>query len=321
MGDPFIDSMARDDFNRARGKETLSKILNILTPERQELLSLQDVRELLKPKSESYVGMKVVPIDLIVGSEGRYKDFDNTFLPRHEYIRKRWENVDKAHLKDIILPPIKLYEIGGVYFVRDGNHRVSVARSQGVGSIDAEVISLGSEISIHRGMTRQDLKRAVIEYEKVHAFKNTELGKIIKPEELDFTATGRYEEILKHIQVHKYFMNLNKKEEIPFVEAGKDWYAEFFMPIIDLIDEQNLLARFPGRTRADLYMWLIKHWDELKRKYGNNFPLENAVLDYAAKYGKTLGMRMREFIVRLGKGLLGRSRTKRDDSAKEEEVL
>lgn len=299
MGDPLFDNIARDDFNRARSRETFSKVLNILTPERQELLSLQDVRELLKPKGESYVGMKTVPIELIVGSEGRYRDFDKTFLPRYEYIRKRWENVDKAHLKDIILPPIKLYEIGGVYFVRDGNHRVSVARTQGVKNIDAEVISLASEIAIRPGMTRQDLTRAVIAYEKKNVFDNSELGKIISPEELDFTATGRFEEILKHIQVHKYFMNLNRKDEIPFVEAGKSWYNEFFRPIVNLIDEENLLARFPGRTRADLYMWLIKHWDGLKQKYGNNFPLEYAVQDYTEKYGRSLRKQVRELFVSL----------------------
>ncbi len=291
MSDPVIDSLARDDFNRARTRETFSKFLNALSPERQELLSLQDVRELLKPTNESYVGMRTVPIDLIVGSEGRYKDFDNTFLPRHEYVRSRWENVDKAHLKDVRLPPITLYEIGGVYFVRDGNHRVSVARAQGGEAIDAEVVSLGSKIKIKPRMTRQDLKRAVIQYEKKTAFANSDLGKIIRPEELDFTATGRYEEILRHIQVHKYYLNLNRKDEIPFVEAGKSWYNELYTPIIKLIEADRLLSRFPGRTQADLYLWLIAHWDALKRKYGNNFSLEEAVLDYAEKFGKTFWQR------------------------------
>ncbi len=104
----YINFQAREDFNKARSRASISRILNALTPEKQDLLSLEDIRNLIKPKSETYIGMKVIEIDLIVGSEGRYNDFNRTFLPKREFIRNRWENVDKAHLKDIILPPIKL---------------------------------------------------------------------------------------------------------------------------------------------------------------------------------------------------------------------
>ncbi|HUX21073.1 MAG TPA: transcriptional regulator, partial [Spirochaetia bacterium] len=149
-----------------------------------------------------------------------------------------------------------------------------------------------------------------IEYEKKNTFENSELGKIIRPEELNFTATGRYEEILKHIQVHKYFMNLNRKDEIPFVEAGKSWYQELFRPIINLIEEENLLSRFPGRTSADLYMWLIKHWDDLKRKYGDNFPLREAVQDYTDRYGKSLRKRIGQYLASIF-GPFGRIKRKR----------
>ena len=112
-----INFQAREDFNKARSKASISRILNALTPEKQDLLSLEDIRNLIKPKSETYLGMKVVEINLIVGSEGRYNDFNRTFLPKREFIRNRWENIDKAHLKSVILPPIKLYKIGGAYFV------------------------------------------------------------------------------------------------------------------------------------------------------------------------------------------------------------
>src|SRR6056297_2848886 len=162
----FVHSQARDDFNKARSKATISQLLNALTPDRQRLLSLEDVRNLLKPKSEVYKGMQTVPIEKIIGSEGRYKDFTSAFLPKRDFIRGRWESVDRAHLSDVILPPIKLYEIGGVYFVRDGNHRVSVAKMQGTQHIDAEVIELDTEIDIEPGMNTRELKNAVIEYEK-----------------------------------------------------------------------------------------------------------------------------------------------------------
>lgn len=286
MFDPLVQSTAQSDFNKARIRESLSRILYMLTPERQDLLSLQDVRELIKPKAEYYKGMQTVPIEMIVGSEGRYNDFNQSFLPKHEHIRSRWESVDRARLQDITLPPIKLYKIGEVYFVRDGNHRVSVAKLNGGLSIDAEVIELDAEIKIEPSMTHSDLRKKVIEYEKKRAFSETELGKIIKKDKLDFSETGRYLEILKHISVHKYFLNQDKKEEISFVEAGRSWYSNLYQPVIKAIERNKLLFRFPGRTKSDLYVWIIQHWDELKREEGEDVPIEHAAIDYARKFGK-----------------------------------
>ncbi|RKX87682.1 MAG: transcriptional regulator [Spirochaetes bacterium] len=283
----MINLQARDDFNKARSKATISNILHTLTPERQELLSLGDIRKLIKPKSETYIGMKTVDIDLIIGSEGRYKDFNSTFLPKKEFIRNRWESIDKAHLKSVILPPIKLYEIGGSYFVRDGNHRVSVAKMQGVMSIDAEIIRLDTEIPLNPGMTLKKIEEAIIKYEKEHIYLNTELGAIIPAVDLNFTAPGRFYEVLRHIQGHKYFLNESSCEEISFIDAGKSWYKNLYIPIIYLVRDEKILGRFPGRTESDLYMWIIKHWDELKSLNGNNFSLQDAAISFSYKYGKS----------------------------------
>lgn len=292
----FVHSQARDDFNKARSKATISQLLNALTPDRQRLLSLEDVRNLLKPKSEIYKGMQIVPIEKIIGSEGRYKDFTSAFLPKRDFIRGRWESIDRAHLSDVILPAIKLYEIGGVYFVRDGNHRVSVARMQGVEAIDAEVIELDSQIEMKPGMTVNDLKNAVVEYEKQKVFSDTQLDSIIPPEEIVFSEPGRYVEMLRHIQGHKYFLNQGSKREIAFLQAASSWYNNLYKPIIRIIEQENIISRFPGRTMSDLYMWIIKHWDGLKNKYGNNFSLKMAALDYSEKYGTSLWEQFKSFI-------------------------
>lgn len=295
MGDNFIADTARDNFNKARVKETLSQILFTLTPERQHLLSLQDVKDLLRPKREYYKGLKVVPIKMIVGSEGRYMDFNQSFLPKHEHVRHRWESIDRAHQKDINLPPVKVYKIGEVYFVRDGNHRVSVAKMQGVENIDAEVIELDAEIAIEPGMTQSDLRKKVISYEQTRTYRKTELGKVIQKEDLIFTETGRYLEILKHINVHKYFLNEDQEEEISFRKAGKSWLESMYLPIIRTIEKNNLLFRFPGRTKSDLYVWIIQHWYYLKEVDGN-IPIEDAVVDYAKKYGKGFFQQFRDFL-------------------------
>ncbi len=300
----MVRSQAREDFNKARSKATISTILNALTPEKQHLLSLEDVRNVLKPKSETYKGMQTVDIDKIVGSEGRYKDFNSAFLPKRDFIRGRWESIDRAHLTDVMLPPIKLYEIGGVYFVRDGNHRVSVAKSQGVMAIDAEVIELDTELKLEAGMTWSDLKWLVIDYEKEQVYKDTGIGKVIDRREIHFTETGRWIELLRHIQGHKYFLNQDKDEEIPFVEAVRSWYENLYLPIVDIIFQENILARFPGRSFGDLYMWIIKHWDGLKRKNGEDFSLNQAAVDYSLRYGKSWRGQLKDRFDRMRKGIL-----------------
>ena len=110
MNDASFQSMARSDFGKLRTRETFMRILSLLKARRDEMLSLGDVRSLLRPDSETYKGMQTIPIDLIVGSEGRYKDFNRAFLPRHDKLMRRWISVDMAHYQDVTLPPIKVFE-------------------------------------------------------------------------------------------------------------------------------------------------------------------------------------------------------------------
>jgi hypothetical protein len=289
-----LSEQARSDFDKARIKEVFNKILNLLNRDRHELLSLQDVRKILKPKKQMYKGMKTVPIALIAGSEGRYRDFNRNFLPKHQHLRSRWERVDRAHLQNVILPSIRLYEIGGIYFVRDGNHRVSVARMQGVEFIDAEVIKLDSQIAISPEMTKEDLKNAVIEFEKKQFFKATRLDKFRPECSMDFTATGRYDDIIQHIYGHKYYINQDIDEEISFEEGMLSWYDDIYLPIVTEIREANILSRFTGRTESDLYVWIVRHWDELKKKYGQGYPIKHAVKDFNEKYGRSIWQRIKD---------------------------
>jgi hypothetical protein len=279
---------ASSDFSRARGRAILSQIQHFLNTDRDRMLSFNDVKDILKPKNQVYRGSQTVPINLIMGSEGRYRDFNKYFLPRSDHLRSRWERVDEAHLRDIILPPISLYEIGGAYFVRDGNHRVSVARAQNVEFIDAEVTSLSTEINIKPSMTTDELRDAVIKYEKAIFYEKTKFGFLSGCDNLDFSAPGRYDVIYNHILVHKYFLNEKQSGEIPFSDALVSWYNNVYSPVIAIIREQWLLVNFPGRTESDLYVWIIKHWDFLKKKYGG-YSLAEAAGDFSKKYGQSRG--------------------------------
>jgi len=288
MNDMEFKHRAAHDFSRARGRAMLSEIQHLMNNESNKLLSFHDVKDILKPKNQVYMGSRTVPINLIVGSEGRYRDFNKYFLPKTEHLRSRWERVDEAHLQDIILPAIQLYEIGGVYFVRDGNHRVSVAKAQAVEYIDAEVISLSSEINLKPGMSFDRLREVIVCYEKGIFYDNTKFGELTGDSSLDFSSPGRYDVIYNHILVHKYFLNESKEGEIPFSEALVSWYNNVYQPAVAVIRRQWLLVNFPGRTEGDLYVWIVKHWDFLKKKYGV-YPLEQAAGDFSKKYGQSKG--------------------------------
>jgi hypothetical protein len=261
--------------------------------DRDKLLSFNDVKEILKPKNQVYRGTQVVPINLIVGSEGRYRDFNKYFFPKSEHLRSRWQRVDEAIITDIILPPIQLYEIGGVYFVRDGNHRVSVAKSQGIEYIDAEVTSLATMVRIRPSMTEDELKVSLLEYEKNIFYIKTGFARL-GDKDLDFSFPGSYDVIYNHILVHKYFLNQNKEGEIPFSDAMVSWYNNVYSPVIKIIQEQWILAGFPGKTPGDLYIWIVKYWDLLKKKYGA-YSLAQAAVDFSKKYGKSRGSFFRFF--------------------------
>ena len=272
----FVNNQAKDDFNRARNRALINELQNFLAPDKKKLLSFHDVKKILKPQNEVYVGMKSVPINKIIGSEGRYRDFDNHFLPRSGYLRQRWERVDQAHLTDIPLPPIQLYEIGGMYFVRDGNHRVSVAKAQGVEFIDAEIISLKSEIVLPSSVTPETILDEVIKYEKRVFYTETGFGDLTEDWNLEFTSPGQYDVIYNHILVHKYYINETIPKEIPFPDAMLSWYQNVYQPVLRVIRKKKLLKKFRKRTESDLYVWIIKRWDELKNKYGASFPLDEA---------------------------------------------
>ena len=280
----FSDSQTETDFSKARNKALFNEIQHLLSPEEASLISLNDVKQLLKPKAETYQGMKVIPIDKIVGSEGRYKDFDNHFFPKSNFLKQRWERVDEAAIKDIILPPIKVYELSGVYFVRDGNHRVSVAKSRGTEFIDAEVVSLQSEIKLKNPNNMADIVRQIVNYEKRVFYAETGFGDITDYWCLDFSTPGRYDVIYNHILTHKYYINQNKEEEVTMEEAILSWFNTVYLPLVTSIRKKHILHNFPKRTLADLYVWIVRYWDDLKQKFGDEIPIDEAVVDFDKKY-------------------------------------
>ena len=242
------------DFNRAHRHAVFQGIFSTFKWSNPDLLSFYEVTKLIRPEAESYKGMQTIPVKQIIGSENRYHDFSSAFYPKNTSLERRWESVDAARIDDVILPPISVYKLGDCYFVRDGNHRVSVARSKGVEFIDAEVVELTSKIPLEEGITLNEIRKRVVAYERqrfIEQFNPTYLPM----DRIVFTSPGSYPEMVNHILVHKYYLNLDKTDEIP---------EHVYLPIAEAIEKEHLLSEFPGQTEADLYMWLVRRWDEMK---------------------------------------------------------
>ena len=260
-----------NEFNNARIKAVRDAVFSILNPEKKEMLSFYDIKSLIKPDAEFYKGVQSIPLDAIAGSEGRYNDFTRAFLPKREHLRKRWRSVNIAALEDVYLPPIKVFKIGGTYFVRDGNHRVSVARQRGQVDIDAEVTEITAKIPINPDITISELRKMVIEFELNRIKERTSLEEWVEFEKIKFTAPGRYEELLRHIMGHQEYLNNLSDNRSTLEQAAHSWFITIYLPIIEIILSENLMERFPDRTEADLYIWVMKNWNDLGERYGS-FP-------------------------------------------------
>jgi hypothetical protein len=141
---PYMDlnEQVDADFTRARRRARLRALVARIRREHasNRLRSFDDVRrERLVANNRLHRGTRVVEVDQIVGSVGRWRDFDRSFLPARASVGHKWKRIDRAFQRGEDLPPVELYEIGDDYFVVDGHHRVSVARYHDVPTVEATV--------------------------------------------------------------------------------------------------------------------------------------------------------------------------------------
>ena len=150
MTTKIYNQFALHDFEQAKHKAFWRDLFSWLTRKCNDLPSFDQVRQGLPMKRQHSLGLQIVPLEKIVGSEGRSRDFDQAFLPRHSHLQKRWISIYKAYYEQATLPPVDLVKLGEVYFVRDGHHRVSVARVWGQDFIDANVIEVDVPMLVER---------------------------------------------------------------------------------------------------------------------------------------------------------------------------
>jgi hypothetical protein len=148
-----VEAQAKMDFDRARRRAFFGRIAARLRRECSRLLAFDEVGEGHLAHNRRRLGLRDVEVSKIVGSVGRQEAFDRTFMPTKASLAERWKRVDRAFHSGLDLPAVRLYKMGDSYFVEDGNHRVSVARYQGVETIEADVTEFFPLYRAHQGRT------------------------------------------------------------------------------------------------------------------------------------------------------------------------
>jgi hypothetical protein len=138
MNNRLLRYQSQEDWERAHKGVMVQKVVCAIKNCPVDLIPFEEVRSRLHLSQKIYRGLQNIELSHIRGSVGRYTDFTSTFLPRRWHMRERWERV-KLLAQNRGLPPIKVYQVGDVYFVEDGNHRVSVAMQDGQKTIEAYV--------------------------------------------------------------------------------------------------------------------------------------------------------------------------------------
>lgn len=270
MSEKAVTAESLDRYRRSAGKAQVADLLGKITGANTDLVSYDAVANRLRARQQIEMGTRMVPLDEIVGSVGRYRDFTRSFLPRAGISPERWARVDAImHSLEGYLP-IELYKLGRVYFVRDGNHRVSVARANGLTHIEAYVTEIETDVDLTLDDFERD--RWIIKIEQAEFLKRTKLDELRPGNHVALTEPGRYRILLRHITVHQYFLGLDRErggieEPVEWFEAVASWYDNIYLPVVESIRAQNLLSNFPNRTEADLYLWIAFHREELAKDF------------------------------------------------------
>lgn len=286
----LIDEKVNRDFTRARSAAFVNMIRSVLLRRSTDLLPLSEVRSRIYIRGQRDLGVIEVPLDQIIGSEGRYTDFDRFFLPLTDETEERWKKIGRAYYQDVVLPPIELIKIGDLYFVRDGNHRVSVARLRGQVDIDARVVELKTDVVLPPGLKQDDLLLVEEQSDFLEWTRLAELcpGAVIKTSEL-----GSYLALIRHINGHRYFLGVERDGVVTADEAVQSWYETVYLVLVSAIRRSGVLQFFADRTEADLYLWIMDHRHYLTEQVGHDIGPYEAVARYAEELGP---LRARRYI-------------------------
>ena len=318
----LIRQTALRNFEQARRRAWREQLSAKLTSRDAHLLPFEQIRAQLKQKNPMYRGIQPVPLDQIAGSVGRYKEFTRHFLPLHDSFRERWISIEALAVSEG-WPPLELYRIGDVYFVKDGNHRVAVAQQLEMDTVEAHVWAFPEEVCVGPDDQLDDV---LIRFGERKFLDTTALDELRPEHQIRFTTPGRYTELLAQIDELNEKLNWIDNTELPFQEAVTAWYDLIYLPTVQIIHDTHLLDQFPGRTETDLFVWLSLSREQLGERYGEYESLEALARALGAEHREDgLGKLTRQVRRLLGQDILpqlvtlSESPSATDVSATEEE--
>ncbi|HQJ32496.1 MAG TPA: hypothetical protein PLO13_03995 [Anaerolineaceae bacterium] len=280
MEDANTYRQALDDFRRARSKAAMQRFWAGIRGRSLDLLPYDEISTKLRAVSRTDRGIKQVPLKDIVGSVNRIQDFDRNFLPLRDDDIYRWAGVKTAMTSPLAkgVPPVSLYQIGDAYFVLDGNHRVSIAKEMGMETIEAYVTEIKTKVPISRSLTSDELVQKAA---YVNFLEDTKIDQILPGVDFSLHLIENYPLLKEHINVHQYYMGIEKNRPVSFEEAVRHWYETLYSPVTAIIESSGLHHALRDLTVTDLYLWLLDQQNALQSDLGIELKPEN-VLDYAA---------------------------------------
>lgn len=201
-------------------------------------------------------GILTVPLDRIVGSVGRYNDFDDRFKLKEHMPPDRLISIKNAMREGKPLPPVKLYKIKDEYYVLDGNHRISAAKALEHIDIRAKIVEF---------IPSSNTLENIIYREKSQFLEKTGLSHTF-----ELTEVGQYSYFISQIKDHQSFLEKSQCCDVSFQKASRDWFETVYLPMVSIIKKGRLLPSFPGRTVDDLFAYISFHqWEKGRRRtYG-----------------------------------------------------
>jgi len=257
---------AIQDFDSARARAFWRNLRTILTGRAERLRSIEPMLRAAGTEGRSFGGVHEIPVDRIAGSVApdlKSGDFDPSFLPLNRRMRERWTRIYQAMVEGDELPPIDVYKVDDLYYVIDGHHRVSVARALGRPTINARVINVKTRAPLG---PQTDTRALLSAAEYAHFLDATQLHRTRPEARLNCSRLGRYDEMMKHILGHGWFLSQEQQRGVSLQEAAASWYDHVYMPIAKAIRKHNVLEKLPGWTEADVYVEVTRRWLELSKE-------------------------------------------------------